>query len=72
MKEELTTKMQIEFCKDENEKLDLIAMQIDIDVFEDKRMTLKEALKYYGISWEQFVLHSGVAQYRMKHSLQIE
>jgi hypothetical protein len=53
MKEELTTLMHLEFCKDEKEELEMKADGVYFDVFRNKRLTFEDALKRYQISEEQ-------------------
>jgi hypothetical protein len=54
MKEELTTLMHMEFCKDEDERLDIAAMSIDVEVFRNREIAFEDALKKYSITEKQF------------------
>jgi tRNA U34 5-carboxymethylaminomethyl modifying enzyme MnmG/GidA len=54
MKEELTTLMHMEFCKDEDERLDIAAMSIDMEVFRRREIDFETALKKYSITEKQF------------------
>lgn len=52
MKEELTTKMHMEFCKSEEERLELAAMAAFSEIRKGK--SKESALKEYGITEEQY------------------
>lgn len=52
MKEELTSKMHMEFCKDEEERLELAAMAVFADVKKGKSKEI--ALKEYNITADQY------------------
>ena len=54
MKEELTTLMHMEFCRDEQERIELAAMGIEAEVFYHRSTPFEEALKKYNITEEQF------------------
>lgn len=53
MKEELTTKMHMEFCKDEQERIELAACAVYFDVTKYKK-ELEASLKEYNITREQY------------------
>ena len=52
--EELTTLMHMEFCRDEQERLELAAMGVEADVFYHRSLSFDDALKVYKITEEQF------------------
>jgi hypothetical protein len=54
MEEELTTLMHMEFCQDEDERLDIAAMAIDCEVFQRREISFENALKKYSITEKQF------------------
>jgi tRNA U34 5-carboxymethylaminomethyl modifying enzyme MnmG/GidA len=54
MKEELTTLMHMDFCLNEDERLDIAAMSIDMEVFRKREISFEDALKKYSITEKQF------------------
>lgn len=64
MKEELTTLMHTEFCRNDEERFELLIMQITADVFEDRTKTLYDALKEYGMTMEQFEKYCDLPNWR--------
>lgn len=64
MKEELTTLMHLEFCKNREEELELLIMQIRSDVFEKKTKTLEDALSQYRVSMAEFEEHCDLPNWR--------
>jgi hypothetical protein len=54
MKEELTTLMHMEFCKDEEERIELAVHGVFNAVFYHQTMSFSEALKRYGITEQIF------------------
>jgi hypothetical protein len=54
MKEELTSLMHMEFCQDEQERVEFAAMAIFAEVFEGKIIDFNDALKKYSISEAEF------------------
>lgn len=55
MREELTTKMHMEFCNTDDERLELAAMAVFSDM--RKGNSLSDSLKKYGISAEDYEKH---------------
>jgi tRNA U34 5-carboxymethylaminomethyl modifying enzyme MnmG/GidA len=62
MEEELTTLMHMEFCLNEEERLDIAAMSIDCEVFQKREITFEAALKKYSITEKQFWEHSTLTE----------
>jgi hypothetical protein len=53
MKEELTSLMHLEFCRDEEERIEMAACGVYFDVNKHGK-DLTESLKRYGITKEQY------------------
>ena len=54
MEEELTSLMHMEFCLNEQERIEIAAMAVYAEVFNHKSISFDKALIKYSISEEQF------------------